>query len=85
MALNAVILEPEVKKALQLVVMNPDKKVSNYAVSYAILGEQMSGYELYVQCLYILSNIQYWRHKEAKKVRKVLYKYKKTWEKKYVS
>jgi hypothetical protein len=47
-------------------------KSLNYAIAYCRAAQKLSGYALYVQCLYVLSNIQYWRHPEAKKTREVL-------------
>ena len=48
----------------------------NYAVDYCNSALNMSGHELDVQCLYILNNIVYWRHPQAKDVRKALRKEK---------
>jgi hypothetical protein len=44
----------------------------NYAVNYCRAAKGMFGKELEVQILYILNNIQYWRHPQAKEVRTVL-------------
>ena len=46
----------------------------NYAVNYCKAGLDMleGSEEFEVQCLYILNNIQKWRHPQAKEVRKVL-------------
>lgn len=44
----------------------------NYAVGYCRAAKGLTGKELRVQVLYILSNIQYWRHPKAKEVRKTL-------------
>ena len=44
----------------------------NYAVNYCRVAKCMDGEELRVQCLYILNNIQYWRHPQAKQVRAAL-------------
>lgn len=49
----------------------------NYAVNYVEEGLYMKGEELRVQCLYILNNIQRWRHPEAKEVRRVLKEFSK--------
>jgi hypothetical protein len=50
------------------------EKSLNYAVGYcdaAMLMEENT-YEFEIQCLYILSNLSKWRHKEAKAVRNKL-------------
>jgi hypothetical protein len=44
----------------------------NYAIGYCNEASWMSGKNLDVQCLYILSNIQRWRHPMAKEVRQAL-------------
>jgi len=44
----------------------------NWAVNYCRAAKGMSGHELDVQILYILNNIQSWRHPQAKEVRGVL-------------
>jgi hypothetical protein len=44
----------------------------NYAVHYCRAAKWMSGHELDVQILYILSNITHWRHPLAKEVRQIL-------------
>lgn len=44
----------------------------NYAVDYCRFAKRMTGHDLAVQCLYILNNIQHWRHPSAKNVRVVL-------------
>jgi len=48
----------------------------NYAVGYcrAALILPLDSHDLKVQCLYILNNIQKWRHPQAKEVRTVLKK-----------
>jgi len=50
-------------------------KSLNWAVNYCRYAQHMRGEELKVQCLYILNNIQKWRHPEAKEVRTVLKKF----------
>jgi len=47
----------------------------NYAVNYCRAALDMEGYELRVQCLYILNNISHWRNPEAKRIRDVLKAY----------
>lgn len=73
--------EREVKAAIRVILSDTDSysKSLNYAVNYckAVFSQEMSGYELKVQCLYILSNISHWRHPEAKRVREVLKKFSK--------
>ena len=51
----------------------------NWAVGYCreALYMPLGSHELKVQCLYILNNIQKWRHPEAKEVRQVLKDYSK--------
>lgn len=44
----------------------------NYAINYCHAAMMMVGYELSVQCIYILNNITSWRHSQAKHVRQVL-------------
>ena len=44
----------------------------NYAVAYCMAALGMTGHELDVQILYILNNIQHWRHPQAKEVRAAL-------------
>jgi len=44
----------------------------NYAINYCRAALAMRGEELKVQCLYILNNIQRWRHEKAKEVRTTL-------------
>jgi hypothetical protein len=44
----------------------------NYAVNYCKAACGMTGEELRVQCLYILSNLSQWRHPKAKEVRAAL-------------
>lgn len=41
----------------------------NYAYPYADAGLTMTGYELAVQVLYVLSNIQRWTGEEARRVK----------------
>ena len=44
----------------------------HYAASYASAGMGMTGREMQVQCLYILSNLSSWRSDHAKDVRETL-------------
>lgn len=48
----------------------------NYAVNYCDVGlyQPLGSHELKIQCLYILNNIQKWRHPQAKDVRIALKK-----------
>jgi hypothetical protein len=64
--------EQEVYDCLQVIVDNKEAKALNYAVNYARYGIGMTGHELKIQCLYVLSNMQYWRGPQAKEVRKTL-------------
>ena len=47
-------------------------KTLNYAINYCKAAKDMEGATLKVQCLYILNNIQYWRHPQAKEAQIVL-------------
>jgi hypothetical protein len=73
-ALNVAKKEIEVRGAIKTILS--DKKSYNtslnYAVNYCLMGREMHGEALRVQCLYILSNITHWRHPEAKAVRQIL-------------
>ena len=62
------------QEAIEIILSDKAKyKTSlNYAVNYCRASSGMSGHELYVQCLYILSNIEKWRHPQAKEVRAAL-------------
>ena len=64
--------EKEVTEALYTVVKNRQSRALNYAVNYAEAGIGMTGYELEVQCLYVLGNMTSWRGDEAKSVRETL-------------
>ena len=64
--------ENEVYDALKVIVKNSHLKPLNYAINYAKAGIGMTGHELHVQCLYVLSNLQYWRGAEAKHTRQLL-------------
>jgi hypothetical protein len=60
-------------EACKTICRNRDKKALNYAVGYAKAGCFMNDpHEVYIQSLYILNNIQYWRGDEAKRIRKIL-------------
>ena len=69
--------EEEVQQALQIIVDNRDAKALNYAVNYAKAGLYMSGHELKVQVLYVLSNMKHWRSDVARAVRLTLKNYTK--------
>jgi len=71
------ISEESVKQCLKMIVANREKPALNYAVNYARVGLSQTGYELKVQCLYVLSNMQYWRGNTAKHVRSVLKEFTK--------
>lgn len=47
-------------------------KSLNYAIGYCRASRSMTGRELKTQVLYILNNIIYWRHPDAKEVRETL-------------
>jgi len=74
------VTEEQVHEACATIVANRDKKALNYAVNYAQLARHMVGHELYVQILYVLSNIQYWRGGESKATRDVLKQYVKEYK-----
>jgi hypothetical protein len=66
--------EEQVQEALDIILadkVNYSKSL-NWAINYVKAGKYMTGKELKVQCLYILSNLQNWRHPEAKNVRIIL-------------
>ena len=44
----------------------------DWAVNYCKVAKEMTDHQLDVQILYILNNIQRWRHPLAKEVRQVL-------------
>ncbi len=57
-------------EACQKIISDP--KVDGYAKAYAKAGLGMNGRVQQVQALYILNNLQYWRHPDAKAVRATL-------------
>lgn len=57
-------------EACQKIISDP--KADGYAKTYAKAGVGMTGKEARVQALYILNNLQYWRHPDAKAVRATL-------------
>jgi hypothetical protein len=71
--------EQDVKDAIECILS--DKKSYrtslNYAIGYCMVALKQSGYELKVQCLYILNNISHWRHPAAKEVRIILKQFAK--------
>lgn len=66
--------EADVQEAVNVILSDTKsyQTALNYAVNYAKFALSMSGEELRVQCLYILSNISHWRHPKAKEVRRIL-------------
>lgn len=59
---------------LQEIVDNGSKsKALDYAVDYARVGLRMTGEDLRVQCLYVVTNITGWRGDQAKRIRKNLH------------
>lgn len=67
-------MEDQVKAAIRLI-LSDTKSYStslNYAVGYCRYALGMTGEDLRVQCLYILSNLARWRHPAAKEVRATL-------------
>lgn len=67
-------VEEQVKNAIRKILEDEKRyKTSlNWAVNYCRHALSLSGEELRVQCLYILNNIQHWRHPSAKDVRATL-------------
>jgi hypothetical protein len=66
--------ETEVKEAIQKILKDEKSYKTSlcYAVEYCRAALQMQGYELSIQCLYILNNISHWRGEDAKDVRAIL-------------
>ena len=71
--------EEEVLSALRIILTDKKSYATslNYAVNYVVQGLKLKGEALRVQCIYVLNNIQKWRHSEAKEVRKVLKEFTK--------
>lgn len=68
--------ELNVKVALLTIIDNVNKtKALDYAIGYTRAAMHMTGYELYVQLLYILNSITHWRGPEATTVRNTLRQY----------
>lgn len=65
------VTEGDVKDAIGVILADTKAYGTslNYAVGYARLAQHMTGEDLRVQCLYILSNITHWRNPQAKEVR----------------
>ena len=74
---NEAVSEQDVQWALQRIIASGDSPALNYAVNYAKIGREMTGYELHVQCLYVLCNISRWRGQGAKEVRDILKRFTK--------
>ena len=68
------VAETDVQNAVDVILSDKKSYTTslNYAVDYCRFAKRMTGYDLAVQCLYILNNIQHWRHPSAKDVRVVL-------------
>lgn len=66
--------EQQVKQAIEEVLSDTKayKTSLNYAVAYCKAARYMTGKDLEVQVLYILSNITHWRNPNAKDVRATL-------------
>jgi hypothetical protein len=71
------ITEEEVKAAINKILKDRNNKVLNYAINYSLGALEMTGYELRVQCRYILNNLQYWRNPDAAEVRTILKQFSK--------
>lgn len=67
-------VEEQVKNVIHKILEDEKsyKTSLNWAVNYCRHALSLSGEELRVQCLYILNNIQHWRHPSAKDVRATL-------------
>lgn len=70
--------EAQVNSALEVVLKLSGHGDLCYAQSYAKAGLQMhmTGYALYVQILYVLSNLSGWRGEEARATKTVLRSFK---------
>lgn len=69
-----IITEAEVKSHIQTI-LDDTKSYStslNYAVNYCRAAMTMTGHELKIQVLYILSNITHWRNPKAAATRAVI-------------
>jgi hypothetical protein len=61
------------QEACKEICRNKHKQALNYAIGYAEAGVYMNDpHEAYVQSLYILNNIRYWRGPDAKRIRTLL-------------
>lgn len=69
--------EEEVKTAIKTILSDKLHYTTslNYAINYCRYALNMTGEELRVQCLYIISNITHWRHPKAKEVRNIIRKF----------
>lgn len=67
-------VEGNVKEAIKVILSDTKaySKTLNYAVRYCETALSLEGYELQIQCLYILNNITRWRHSKAKAIRVIL-------------
>ncbi len=68
-------METKVYQAFRNIIKNKHEKALNYCVNYARAGLHMTGYELKVQCLYVLNNMTHWRGKDARKARNIIKEY----------
>jgi len=64
-------MDPKIHTALQTVLREAKGGCAEYAKTYAraALLRDMSGEELRVQCLYVLTNLSHWRGKTARAVK----------------
>lgn len=78
MAITPVSTEEQVHEAVEIILGDRRSYSTslNYAIGYCLASRRMSGHDLYVQTLYILSNISHWRHPMAKQVRETLKAFK---------
>jgi len=66
------ITESTIHNAFRLILAEKENKALNYCVAYARAGLDLTGHELYIQCLYVLNNMTQWRGAAAKEVRQTL-------------
>lgn len=73
------VTEYDVKNCLRIILLDEKAytKSLNYAIDYVIVGLNLTGHDLAVQCLYILNNITGWRNPAAKSIRNVLRQFAK--------
>jgi len=75
--MESVIKREQVLQAINTILSDKKhyKTTLNWAINYCKATLTMSEQELIVQIPYILNNIIYWRHPDAKEVRRILKDY----------